>query len=311
MGIHKISTVGMSHEEWLERRRRSVGGSDAAAIVGLNGWASPYSVWAEKTGRLPPKEDNEAMRQGRDLEAYVASRWAEATGKHVRRCNAILTNSAYPFAHANIDRDVVGENAGLECKTTSILRLREFKSGEYPASYYAQCVHYMAVTGAERWYLGVLVLNQGFYCFDIKRDQAEIDALMAAEAAFWHYVQEDTPPPIDGSEATSAALETIYAEGRGGTVDLFGLDGEMKALLETKREMKALKERLALHENAIKERLGDAEEGRCGDYRAVWKNQSRRTFDVRRFSQEHSELDLDGYYNTSTFRTFTVKEQEQ
>ena len=71
MGIHKISTVGMSHDEWLEHRRRSVGGSDAAAIIGLNGWASPYSVWAEKTGRLPPKEDNEAMRQGRDLEAYV------------------------------------------------------------------------------------------------------------------------------------------------------------------------------------------------------------------------------------------------
>ena len=75
MGIHKISTAGMSHDEWLEHRRRSVGGSDAAAIVGLNGWASPYSVWAEKTGRLPPKEDNEAMRQGRDLEGYVASRW--------------------------------------------------------------------------------------------------------------------------------------------------------------------------------------------------------------------------------------------
>lgn len=311
MGIHKISTVGMSHEEWLEHRRRSVGGSDAAAIVGLNGWASPYSVWAEKTGRLPPKEDNEAMRQGRDLEAYVASRWEEATGKHVRRCNAILTNSAYPFAHANIDRDVVGENAGLECKTTSILWLREFKGGEYPAAYYAQCVHYMAVTGAERWYLGVLVLNQGFYCFVIERDQAEIDALMAAEAAFWHYVQEDTPPPVDGSEATSDALETIYAEGRGGTVDLFGLDGEMKALLEAKREMKSLKEQVALHENVIKERLGDAEEGRCGGFRAAWKNQTRRTFDARRFSQEHPELDLDGYYNTSTFRTFTVKEQEQ
>ena len=85
----------------------------------------------------------------------------------------------------------------------------------------------------------------------------------------------------------------------------------MKALLETKREMKSLKERIALHENAIKERLGDAEEGRCGGFRAAWKNQTRRTFDARRFSQEHPELDLDGYYNTSTFRTFTVKEQEQ
>lgn len=260
MGIHKISTAGMSHDEWLEHRRRSVGGSDAAAIVGLNGWASPYSVWAEKTGRLPPKEDNEAMRQGRDLEGYVASRWEEATGKHVRRRNAILTNSAYPFAHANIDRDVVGENAGLECKTTSILRLREFRGGEYPAAYYAQCVHYMAVTGAERWYLGVLVLNQGFYCFEIERDQAEIDALMAAEAAFWRYVEEDTPPPVDGSGATSAALETIYADGRGGTADPVWPGGRAEGLSGGREGNEAPEGTLS----AARERHQGAHEGRGG-----------------------------------------------
>ena len=131
------------------------------------------------------------------------------------------------------------------------------------------------------------------------------------EEAFWRCVQEDTPPPVDGSGATSAALETIYAEGRGGTADLFGLEGELKAILEVKEEMKCLKERLALHENAVKERMKDAEEGRCGGFRAAWTNQTRRTFDARRYAQEHPELDLAGYYNTSTFRTFTVKEQEQ
>ena len=306
-----VSTLNLPKEDWLHYRKCGITGTDAGAILGLNPYRSAFQVYYDKISDTIENIDNEAMRQGRDLEGYVASRWEEATGKHVRRCNAILTNSAYPFAHANIDRDVVGENAGLECKTTSILRLREFRGGEYPAAYYAQCVHYMAVTGAERWYLGVLVLNQGFYCFEIERDQAEIDALMAAEEAFWRCVQEDTPPPVDGSGATSAALETIYAEGRGGTADLFGLEGELKAILEVKEEMKCLKERLALHENAVKERMKDAEEGRCGGFRAAWTNQTRRTFDARRYAQEHPELDLAGYYNTSTFRTFTVKEQEQ
>lgn len=306
--VERISTAGMGRDRWLELRRESIGGSDAAAIVGLNDWSSPYALWADKTGRLPPKEDSEAMRQGRDLEAYVAERWEEATGKRVRRLNAILKNSAYPFAHANIDRDVIGEDAGLECKTTSILRLREFKGGEYPASYYAQCVHYMAVTGAARWYLAVLVLNQGFYHYVIERDQAEIDALMEAEERFWGYVRQDEPPPVDGSAATADALDAIYREGGGGEMDLFGLEADLTAYLEAKRELKDVREQLRAHENAIKERLGLAECGTCGAFRATWREQTRRTFDARGFAAEHPEMDMSPYYRTSTFRTFTVKE---
>ena len=130
--LTKISTANMSRQEWLDLRRQSIGGSDAVAIIGLNPWSTPYAVWADKIGKLPEQEDNEAMRQGRDLEDYVAKRWCEATGKKVRMNNAILKNSRYPWAHANIDRDVIGENAGLECKTTSIMNLKKFKNGEYP-----------------------------------------------------------------------------------------------------------------------------------------------------------------------------------
>ena len=48
-----VSTVNMPHEEWLARRRKSIGGSDAAAVVGLNAFVSQYSLWAEKTGKIP------------------------------------------------------------------------------------------------------------------------------------------------------------------------------------------------------------------------------------------------------------------
>ena len=120
----RVSTLGMTRDKWLEARRSAIGGSDAAAIIGLNQYSSPYSVWADKTGRLPEKPDNEAMRQGRDLEEYVASRWREETGKKTHRVNAILYNKDIPFAHANVDRWVTGENAGLECKTTSIMNLK-------------------------------------------------------------------------------------------------------------------------------------------------------------------------------------------
>ena len=39
------------HEEWLSIRKKYIGGSDAGAIVGLDEYKTPYSLWAEKTGK--------------------------------------------------------------------------------------------------------------------------------------------------------------------------------------------------------------------------------------------------------------------
>ena len=57
--------------------------------------------------------------------------------------------------------------------------------------YYVQCVHYLAVTGYDRWYLSVLVFGRGLFNFVLERDQAEIDALMKAEGEFWELVEKD------------------------------------------------------------------------------------------------------------------------
>ena len=113
MMLTQIPTAKMSRAEWLAERRKSIGGNDAAAVIGLSRFASPYTVWLDKTGRLPDKGDTEAMRLGRDLEAYVAKRFEEASGKKVRRCNYIIRNPAYPWEHADIDRRLSSENAGL------------------------------------------------------------------------------------------------------------------------------------------------------------------------------------------------------
>lgn len=184
-----VSTVNMPHDEWLERRRVAIGGSDAAAVVGLNAYASPYSLWAEKTGRVPGFAGNLATEVGTYMENFVARKFTEETGKRVRRCNNIIYNPEYPFAHANIDRMIVGEDAGLECKTVDSLSMGKFKNGEYPANFYVQSVHYLAITGAKRWYLAVLIGNKDFRWFTIERDDAEIAALMDAERDFWELVK--------------------------------------------------------------------------------------------------------------------------
>lgn len=115
-----ISTREMSHEKWLEYRKKGIGGSDAGAICGLNPYVSLVTVWADKKSKIPPKPDNEAMRQGRDFEDIVAKRFCEETGKKVRRCNYIIQHDEYPFMLANVDRLVVGETAGLECNADEV-----------------------------------------------------------------------------------------------------------------------------------------------------------------------------------------------
>ena len=243
----------MPHEEWLEHRRKRIGGSDASAIIGMNGYCSPYTVWADKLGKLPPKEDNEAMRLGRDLEDYVAKRFTEETGKKVRRENNILINPDIPFAHANVDRMIVGEDAGFEAKTTSVLNLKKFKNGEYPENYYVQCVHYLMVTGCKRWYLGVLILGVGFKWFVIERDEGEIEALRKSEEDFWEYVKSGNAPMVDGSNSTSDTLRTIYPESNGDTVSLMAYENDLKQYMTLSSLMDDVKKQREEVANRIKE----------------------------------------------------------
>lgn len=323
MKMQKISTLGMSREDWLEERKKSLGGSDMGAVLGLNRYRSPYTVWAEKTGRIGEEPENEAMRVGRDLEPYVASRFEEASRKSVRRMNYLLRREDCPHLHANIDRQILGESSGLECKTASALNLKRYEGGDFPESYYAQCVTYLAVTGWERWFLAALVLGKGFYCYQITTvpddyvpgwcessvyvSPDEIAALKRCAADFWHdYVEADSPPPMDGDASTTEALETIY-EGGGGEVELFGRE----RLVEQYQYLMSRKKAIEKGADAIKQQLmndlGDNERGYCGRFTVDWKGQSRQTFDARAFAKDHPEMDLSGYYKTTNFRKFAVK----
>lgn len=278
-----------TREDWLAERRTGIGGSDVAAILGLNEYESPYSVWADKLGLLPPKDENEAMRQGRDLEGYVAQRFCEATGKRVRRVNRSLVHLEHTFMRANIDRDVVGENAGLECKTTSLMNLKQYKSGEYPARYYCQCMHYMAVTGKAKWYLAVLVLNQGFYLFDIPRDDEEIAALVEAERDFWKLVVDKTPPPIDGSDATRRALDIVHPELDGEPpAALFGVETLIEERSRIKAEISQLTRRVKEIDNGLVSELSGRDAGVAHGYEITYRTIRKAPHTVK--AQEYRQL---------------------
>ena len=309
--IERISTIGMSREDWLKERKKGIGGSDAAAILGMNRYRSAYDVYADKKGIAPEIQDNEHMRQGRDLEDYVAQRFSEHTGKKVRRENAILYNELYPYSRANIDRAVVGERAGLECKTTSSLNLKRYRNGDFPEEYYVQCMHYLMVTGYDRWYLAVLVFGTDFKVFTIERDESEINALAEAEKSFWTtYILEGKEPAPAGTKVTDGTIKALYPNDNGRSCDLSGFEAELNRF----NDIQKLEKQLEVEKKALQQKLqlfmGESTYGRSIRYSVSWKSSSRTTFDTQAIIHDFvpEGTDLSGYRKTSSSRTFRVKE---
>lgn len=304
--IRKQSTA--NHEEWKSLRHQYIGGSDAAAVVGMNAWVSPYSLWAEKTGRLPGFDGNLATEVGTFLEEFVAQKFAEVTGKKVRKSNLSWFNDDYPWAIANIDREIVGEDAGLEIKTTSELNTRKFKGGEYPANYYVQCMHYMAVTGKQRWYLAVLIGNRDFRWFCIERDEDEINALMDEERTFKMLIDSDTPPMADGTQATADTLSALYPDSIDSAIGIGFYEKDLDNYFRLKAQRDELDEQIDGIANRIKAHLGECEKGEGERYKVSWKTQTRSTFDHKKFIKDHPGMDVSKYYKTSSSRPFKVTE---
>ena len=303
----------ITHDEWLSLRRTGIGGSDAGAIMGVSPYKGAYSVWADKMGKLPPIEDNEAMRQGRDLEDYVARRFAEKTGLRVRHEYGMLRSVEHPCMLADIDRRIVGELAGLECKTSKDITLSRYRNGEFPMEYYCQCLHYLAVTGWDCWYLAVLVYGTDLLVFKICRDEVldDIEALIRAEEAFWGNVQEGRSPVPDGLESTAEALGHVYPRDDGTTVCADeGTDNtlcELAALKARKREMDA---EISALENRIKHAMGEAEVMAGSSVSASWRTSERSAISKDKLLRAYPNIDLDAITEKTTQRRFTLKEDK-
>lgn len=333
--IIRTNVKDWTRQQWLEDRRKSFGGSDVGAVLGLCPWRSPSAVWAEKAGiftetemQEPPM--SEALRVGTDLEDYVASRFAEKTGKQVRNCHLLLRNTDYPQLHANIDRSVVGERACLECKTVNAMGRDRWENGAYPAHYYAQCVGEMMVGDYDRVYLAALIMGLSFkvYVFTrIKEDASqppewaeavvyvppeELAALDAATREAWKQVESGTMPPVDGSEDTRSVLDAV-ADRLAVETEEIQLD-DMAMLL---REREALKSNIAMDKARVDEidamvcqRMirDDAAAFRAtsGQYRITWKPQKRSSFDKEAFASDYPDIDLKAYYRSNESRVLRV-----
>lgn len=309
-----VSFKELSHSEWLRCRKAGITGSDAGAIVGLNPYKSSYAVYQDKLSEETGSFDNEAMRQGRDLEEYVARRFTEETGLKVRRANAIYYNEEHPIMLADFDRLIVSKRAGLECKTVSPYSSDQWEDGKIPLHYQMQVQHYLAVSGFDCWYIAALIFGTRFVVHKIERDEELIRDLITIEENFWnHHVLPRVIPEPDGSDDYSKMLSKAYFKTNKETeVSLFGLEGDLKRREEIKEVIEKLEKEKKSIEQKIQLQLGtaDASYGVAGNYRISWVTAISNRLDSKKLKEEKPEL-YQEYSKEIISKRFIVKKQKE
>lgn len=300
----------ISHEEWLKYRKMGITGTDSGAIVGMNPYKSALQVFVDKTTDNIEVFDNEAMKQGRDLEEYVAQRFCEAASKKVRRANAIFSNDEHPWMLADFDRLVVGERAGLECKTVSAYSADKWKNGAIPLHYQLQIQHYLAVSGYDAWYIAALILGKEFIVHKIERDEELIQSLITIEKRFWEQnVLAGIMPDPDGSKTADEVLAKYFPQKEGISVLL---PDYMETQLNRRKELVELIEKLETEkktiEQSVKKYLGDsnATEAENESFFVRWKNVETDRVDVDKLKKEAPDV-YERFKKTTYSKRLTIK----
>ena len=203
-----------SHDKWLEGRSLGIGGSDAAAIVGLNPFKSNTQLFDEKTGAVPPTDisDKPYVRYGTMAEPLIRNLfrldYPQYTVEHHE--NRILQSLKWPFMQASLDGELTdqdGRRGILEIKTSNIMNPSGFArwKDRIPDNYYIQLLHYFLVTGYDfavlRAHLitawGDDVRTEARHYFIEREDAAEdLSFLLDAEIKFWACVREGRRPAL-------------------------------------------------------------------------------------------------------------------
>jgi putative phage-type endonuclease len=291
-------------------RTKFLGGTDCGGILGLSRYKTPLQVWAEKTGRIEPVDisDKVCVKVGIELEDLVAKLFCDETGKKVRRVNDTLFHKDYDFLGANLDRRIVGEDAILECKTASAYKSGEWTGDEIPTEYILQCLHYLAITGAEKCYVAVLIGNQDFKWKEISRIENEeiIKTIVAKEVEFWtQFVIPKIMPAITSQDADT--LSNLYPDVKDNEILLDdNVDAKIEAIENLSTQKKKIDEEIDLKENEIKALLKDNERAKTSKYFLTWKKYQRNSVDTKTLQTKYKDI-YSAVLKTTEYKRFNYK----
>lgn len=314
-----VSTKGMSNDEWLEWRKKGVGGSDVAGILGLSKWSSPMSLYIDKTTDVAEKVDErtaELFDWGHRLEKVVAEKFADEHPEFkVSNVNALLQGSE-PWELANIDRLIAVKGSGngvLEVKTTSEWNKDQWSGDDVPQQYITQLQWYLGICGLDWGYFVVLIGGNKYVEKRVEFDPELFEIMRERVASFWNdNVVAGVPPKVQ-FESDADFLPSLFPAEKSvdKNVDLSDLEFVLNQLDETRSDIKKLESSEKLLAGQIQERLGENQRGTGCGFVVDWKPVGgRTTFDSKSFEKDDPKTFAKYSKTGKPSRRFTVKKEK-
>ena len=299
----------MDHVKWLEERRRGVGGSDIAAILGLSPWKTAYQVYREKRKEVEDWSGNSLTDWGKRMEPAIRQWYSDTTGRDVRLPDKIMYHPKHPFMLASLD-GFTDDGRVVEIKTArSGKDWGEPETNQIPDYYAVQVHHYMTITGFQVADIPVSIAGSSPSLYVVEADKEISEMIIEACAKFWERVQTGNPPdPVTYADAV-ARFGSLKTEGA-----IVADDNEVHAIEGIKSVRAQIKE-LEEHEEAWKARIiialgdkGDTLIDSAGNTLVTYKlANGRKLFDTKAFEKDQPNL-YQKYLKTSEpSRRFLVK----
>lgn len=278
----------MDRTTWLEARRKGLGGTDAAAILGLSRWRTAVDVYEDKLGISPEQPVTAPMRWGLALEDAIADAYTEETGYRTRRVGMRKAHHVKDFPMlGSIDRMTylrAGEPRVVELKTArssdGFAGVEEWPSlppeRRIPADYYVQVQHYLEVTRLSFADVAVLFGGSDFRVIEIPRDEDFGADLRAELGAFWRdYVLTETYPPAGADDL--ANLSRRWSSTDDETVATAELSNLVDRYLERSEALEGIEKQRDEYKAKIMEAMGAGGRLLASSATVTWRGHERTT----------------------------------
>lgn len=285
----------MKNIDWLLERKKGIGASDAASVMGLSRWGSPISVYMDKITDEVKEIDSEPIEWGHRLEDVVARAFAEKTGKALEPKRPeipelIMKHLEHDFIRANPDYFLLEEDSFLEVKTCSAYKEYEWENNEIPIEYLIQLNHTMAVTGHEYCYIAVLIGGQKFIWKRVDRDEEIIQKILETEIEFWNenVLKKVPPAPMANDCDVLGELFSPTVE------DIRELGEDADELVEHYETIKNMIRNMQDQEKELKAKLlfeiKESEKAETERYTLTWRPQTAKRINTKKLKLEAPEI---------------------
>jgi putative phage-type endonuclease len=299
----------MEQAKWLEERRKGIGGSDIAAIMGLSPFKTAYQVYREKRKEVEDWQGNELTDWGKRMEPAIRQWYSDKTGRDVRLPDKIMYHPQHPFMLASLD-GFTDDGRVVEIKTArSGKNWGEPETNQIPDYYAVQVHHYMTITGFQVADIPVSIAGSSPSLYIVEADKEISEMIIEACAKFWERVQSGNPPdPVTYADAVarfgkSSSSGAVIASGNT-MIDL-------EELRSVRQQMKDLAEREEFLKGNIITFIGESGDSivnESGETLLTYKlANGRKTFDSKAFEKDHPNLYLKYIKTSEPQRRFLLK----